>query len=182
MTHRLLPALFYLSFGLVAAEKPAVVPLKVGDTLPLLEGEALSGKRVQLPAATGHHAAVICLGFSENSRHAVEKWDIRFRKDFKPSETPLLYTVPVIEGAMGRFAKPFIISGMRKGTPQDVQDLTVVAFYSDNDWHQRMQVKDENQAYVVLIDGQGRVVWLYSQPYGEDAYEAMKAEIARLQR
>lgn len=179
--------LFCLSFCLLtlavfAADKPTVQPLKVGDTMPVIEGETLSGKKAQLPDAAGHHAALICLGFSQNSRYAVEKWNARFHKDFKGPEAPQTFTVPVIIGSMGKLAKPFIMGGMRKGMPKEVQDFTIVAFPSDDDWRQRMQVQDDDQAYVVLIDERAKVVWLYKQPFNEEAYGVMKAELTKLLR
>jgi hypothetical protein len=187
MTRRLLPFSCLAVLGLAniagfAGDKPPVPALKVGDPMPPIEGETLSGKKSQLPDAAGHRVALLCLGFSQNSKYAAEKWSTRFRKDFKGPEAPQFFAVPVIEGSMAHMAKPFIMGGMRKGTPKEYQDLTVVSFPSDSDWRQRMQVQDENQVYMILLDTQAKVAWICKQPFSEDAYGVMKAELSKLTR
>ena len=163
-----------------AAEPPKVQPLEPGVTMPNLEGESLAGKNVELPRDAAHNVAVIALGFSRNSQYSIEKWMKPFKQDFKNTPGVVAYTVPVIEGSMGRLAKPFITGGMRKGVSKEDQGTFVVVFTSSNDWRQRMQLTADNLGYIVLIDQQGKVVWVYRQPYSDDAYNQLAKQVRLL--
>jgi len=163
-----------------AAEQPKVQPLAPGVIMPNLEGESLAGKNVELPKEAAHHVAVIALGFSRSSQYVIEKWMKPFKQEFKNTSGVIAYTVPVIEGSMGRLAKPFITGGMRKGVSKEDQATFVVVFTSSNDWRQRMQVGDENLGYIVLIDQEGRVAWLYRQAYSDDAYNQLVKQVRSL--
>ncbi len=164
----------------LAGESPKVPPLEPGAAMPLLEGESLGGKNVGLPKDAAGKVAVIALGFSRNSQYSVEKWMKRFKEDFKNTPGVIAYTVPVIEGSIGHFAKPFITGGMRKGTPKEDQPTTVTVFTSSHDWYQRMQVSDENISYFLVIDQQGKVAWVYRQAYNEDAYSQLVKQVRTL--
>lgn len=131
----------------LAGEPPKVQPLESG-VMPNLEGESLDGKNVQLPRDAAHKAALIALGFSRNSQYSIEKWMKPFKQDFKNTPGVVAYTIPVIEGSMGRLAKPFITGGMRKGVSKEDQPAFVVVFTNSNAWHQRMQVSDDDRSLV----------------------------------
>lgn len=163
-----------------AADPPKVQPLEPGVIMPNLEGESLAGKNLALPKDAAQHAAVIALGFSRNSQYSIEKWMKPFKQDFKNNAGVVAYTVPVIEGSMGRLAKPFITGGMRKGVPKEDQATFVAVFTSSNDWRQRMQVTDEQIGYIVVIDQQGKVAWIYRQPYSEDGYNQLVKQVRSL--
>jgi hypothetical protein len=163
-----------------AAEPPKVQPLEPGAVMPILEGESLAGKNVELPKDAARNVVVIALGFSRNSQYSIEKWMKPFKQDFKNTHGVVAYTVPVIEGSMGRLAKPFITGGMRKGVSKEDQGTFVVVFTSSNDWHERMQVADDNLGYILLIDQQGKVVWVYGQAFSTDAYNQLVKQVRSL--
>ncbi len=177
---QLLSLALLLACQCFTAEPPKVQPLGPGVIMPNLEGESLDGKNVQLPRDAAHKAAVVALGFSRNSQYSIEKWMKPFKQEFKNTPGLVTYTVPVIEGSMGRLAKPFITGGMRKGVSKEDQSTFVVVFTSSNDWHQRMQVTDENLGYILLIDEQGKVVWVYRQAFNDDAYKQLVKQVRLL--
>ena len=92
--------------------------ISIGETLPPLRGEFLTGRQAQLPEAASGRVALLALGFTYNSRFQVEAWIGRFRKDFGENPHVTFYEIPMI-GGMARLGKWFIDSGMRKGTPRN---------------------------------------------------------------
>ena len=59
---------------------PAPDLLRVGDPLPRLEGEFLTGRTVTLPSASEGKVTLILMGFTYGSRVQVEAWGAWFRK------------------------------------------------------------------------------------------------------
>src|SRR4051812_18635331 len=91
--------------------------IALGDRLPELRGEFLSGRPAVLPDAAAGKVALLLLGFSYDSRFAVEAWGKKFRAQFETDPRVTFYEIPVI-GGLARLGKWFIDSGMRKGTPK----------------------------------------------------------------
>ena len=64
--------------------------------MPVLEGELLSGRPAVLPDAASGRVALLALGFTYDSRFAVEAWVGRFRKDFGDKPQVTFYEVPMM--------------------------------------------------------------------------------------
>lgn len=59
----------------VALSAASPVPdLAIGDQLPPLQGEYLSGQRAILPSDSSGRIALLMLGFTYESRFSVEAW------------------------------------------------------------------------------------------------------------
>jgi len=65
-----------------------VAEIAVGEQLPPIRGEFLTGRTAVLPQAAAGRTALLMLGFTYDSRFSVEAWAKRFRKDF--GSEPLL--------------------------------------------------------------------------------------------
>lgn len=75
-----------------ASAQPAA-RLATGSLMPPLEGDLLSGREAVLPDSTRGNVA---LGFSYESRVAVEEWSSRFRQAFSRRDDVTLFEVPTV--------------------------------------------------------------------------------------
>ncbi|MDR3742487.1 MAG: hypothetical protein P4L40_26010 [Terracidiphilus sp.] len=168
-----------LSIALLASTM--ISALSIGDTLPPLKGEFLTGRAAQLPEAASGRVALLALGFTYDSRFPVEAWVGRFRKEFGGNPQITFYEIPMI-GGMARLGKCFIDSGMRKGTPRSDQE-NVITVYGDSDrWKQRMGFQSPDAAYLVLLDKHGILRWRHGGPFDEDAYKDLSVRVSALLR
>jgi len=158
-----------------------ISPLQVGETLPPLKGDFLTGRSAQLPEAAAGRVALLAVGFTYNSRFPIEAWIGRFRKDFGNDSHATFYEIPMI-GGMARLGKWFIDSGMRKGTPANDQE-NVITVYGDTDaWKQRMGYQLPDAAYLILLDKRGAVRWRHGGAFDEDAYRDLSLHVSALLR
>lgn len=155
----------------------AVVSL--GDRLPDLKGEFLTGRDATLPGAASGRVALLLLGFSYDSRFAVEAWAERFRGDFDKTPQVTFYEIPMI-GGMARMGKWFIDGGMRRGTPKSDHENVITVYGGTGPWKQRLGVKDKKFAYLVLIDQKGNIVWRHAGPFEEVQYNALSEQVRKL--
>jgi hypothetical protein len=184
MTSTALTALALIAtIGIVPAgagdqPKPAG-PLAVGDLFPRLEAEFLTGRKAVLPDSAAGKSAVVMMGFTYDSRFAVEEWAERVRREFGSSGNVTFFEVPVI-GGMGRMAKWFIDSGMRKGTPKELHENVITVYGGADRWKTVMGFSkgDEDAAYLALLGPDGRVQWLHRGAVTEGAVSALKAAIS----
>ena len=158
-----------------AAPVPALVP---GDRMPPLRGEFLSGRKAVLPDAARGRVALVALGFSYGSRFPVEAWTTRFRRDFGADTAVTFFEVPVI-GGLARVARPFIDGGMRRGTPRALHESVITVYGGASEWKLRLGFREPDDAYLVLLDRTGRVVWRHAGPCREEDYALLAAEARR---
>ncbi len=156
-----------------AAQSKPLAPIAVGDPFPRLEGEFLTGRKAVLPDAASGKFALVLLGFTYDSRFVVEQWADRVRPAFAKKDRTF-FEVPVL-GGLARLGRWFIDSGMRSGTPKELQENVITLWGEVDRWKALMKFSDAapNDAYLALLDPKGRVSWLHHGPYTADAFDAM---------
>jgi len=169
----LTPLIALASFSFAASE------LTIGERLPELRSEYLSGRKAVLPKDASGRVALLLFGFTYQSRFAVEAWAKRFRRDFEKNPQITFYEIPMI-GGMARLGKWFIDDGMRRGTPKADQE-NVITLYGDSEvWKQRLGVKEENAAYLVVLDQKGNVAWRHAGAFEETEYQYLAAQVGKM--
>ena len=182
---RLIALLAVSSSMLIALPGAGMIPLAgekesrlaIGIPLPVLEGSYLTGKKARLPEASQGKIALLALGFTYESRHEVEKWSERFAGEFAKTPDFTFYEIPLI-GGIGRIARWFIDSGMRRGTPKERHENVITVYGSVDPWKQRVGYDKPDDAYLILIDRQGTIRWLHAGPFDEPAF-AQLSDIVR---
>ncbi|HEU0123570.1 MAG TPA: hypothetical protein VFQ91_23770 [Bryobacteraceae bacterium] len=163
-----------LAIGALAGETPAKEPvqeLAVGDALPPLRGSFLTGKAATLPEAANGRPALLLLGFTYDSRFAVEAWAKAFRASASGGSA-VLFEVPVISG-MARMGRWFIESGMRRGTPKEDHEHVITVYGNADAWKKRVGFQDPQAAYLLLLDAKGHVVWRHQGGYSEQGFASL---------
>jgi hypothetical protein len=158
--------------------------LAVGERLPTLQGEYLSGRKAMLPDDASGRVALVVVGFSYASRVPVKNWTQRFRADFPDKTQVTFYQVPML-GGTARMGKWFIEGGMRRGTAKADYENVITVYGGTEAWRQRLGVKAGDAkagdtAYVVLLDRKGNVVWRHAGPLEDAAYQTLAAQARRL--
>jgi len=153
--------------------------LKIGERLPELRGEFLTGREVVLPQAAGGRVALLLLGFTYKSRFAVEGWAARFRTQFQSDPRVTFYEAPMI-GGMARLAKWFIDSGMRRGTPEQDYEHVVTVYRGVDSWKRRVRFVEPDAAYLILVDRTGKVVWRHQGAFENGAFQALSGKMSEL--
>jgi len=173
-----------LVIGMIRNASASAAELAVGERLPALRGEYLSGRKAALPDDASGRVALLLVGFSYASRKPVEAWTQRFRGEFADKTQVTFYEVPMLGGA-ARMGKWFIEGGMRRGTPKADQENVITVYGGTDAWRQRLGVqaadaKAEDAAYLILLDRKGNVVWRHTGPLEEAAYQALAAQVRKL--
>ena len=164
---------------LVASAGSPPAELAVGEQLPPLRGEFLTGRTAALPDEASGRVALLLLGFTYDSRFAVEAWAKRFRRDYDTDPRVTFYEIPMI-GGLARLGKWFIDSGMRRGTPKADHEHVVTVYGGTGPWKRRLAFQNPDDAYLILIDKNGKVAWRHAGNIDEEQYKALSSEVSRL--
>ena len=165
-----------------ASPEPAgAVPLAVGQRMPLLKGDLLTGKPGLLPDQAAGLTTLVLLGFSYDSRFQVEAWAEKFKARYGAAADVTLFEVPMM-GSAARLGRWFIDSGMRKNTPRELHGRVMTVYGGNDDWKARVGFSAPHDAYLVLIDRQGIVRWLAHGPVNDDRLRELSAVVDSLAR
>jgi len=156
-----------------------VAPLRVGDALPRLEGEFLTGRAAVLPAQSSGRVTFLMIGFTYASRFPVEAWGEWFRRTTGARTDVTFFEVPMIDG-LARLGRWFIDRGMRSGTPAALHENVITVYSKAGDWKKRLGVSNgsQNDAFLILIDEDGIVRSLYHGQFDAARAEELKAMLA----
>lgn len=166
-----------------ASASTAVEPLRLGETLPVLKGEYLSGRAATLPDAGSGKATLILLGFTYASRVPVEAWGKWFRDTVGVAPDRTFFEVPMI-GGMAKMGRWFIDRGMRKGTPAALHEHVITVYSNTGDWKKRLSVSSLNdkEAFLVVLDRDGVVRWLHHGPFDQARAQELRDLWTGIQR
>jgi hypothetical protein len=112
------------------------------------------------------------VGFTYDSRFAVEAWVTRFRKDFGADPRITFFEIPMIAG-LAHLGKWFIDGGMRRGTPRQDQENVITVYGGADPWKRRLDFQAPDAAYLLLLDQRGIVRWRHSGSFDEPAYRSL---------
>lgn len=170
--------LLFLTVPLIALEAQTA-PLHIGDVLPQISGETLSGKQLTLPANAAGKPAVVSFSFSRTGGKDSSQWSDHVEKDFPAVGHP--YTLMMIEAAP-KFVRGMIISGSKKGMSQEAQDRCIAMEKDEDLWKQRIGFTTDDRAYVFLLGPDGRIRWRSSGAFTDSEYAPLKKGLARMVR
>jgi len=154
-------------------ELPRPSPLQLGETLPPLTGQTITGHSLQLPEAVHGRQAILIFSFSRAGGQQEQKWATQLSKDHAPV---VIYSAVFLE-SVPRLFRPLALAGIRGGMPAPLQNRTLILYRDERLWQQRWNGLDKNQAGVILLDPEGRIRWITSGPFSESLGRALEKQI-----
>ena len=147
--------------------------------MPALSGQFLTGRQAILPDAAKGKVTLLALGFTYDSRFAVEAWTGRWRKQFGADTRTAFFEVPML-GGMARMGKWFIESGMRRGTPAEDHERVITVYGGADAWKRRFNCRQDKAACLILLDAQGNIHWNKESMFDESAWKDLEREATAL--
>jgi hypothetical protein len=161
--------------------QPARDAVRVGDRLPALKGQFLTGREATLPQAASGRVALVAVGFTYQSRFPVEAWGRWYRSTMGARTDLTFFEVPMI-GGLATLGRWFIDRGMRSGTPEELHDHVITVYGGTGDWKARLSWSParKDDAYLILLDREGIVRWLHHGAFDQLRADELQALITSL--
>jgi len=168
LTRRGLIALAMAAIAAVAAGR-----LNVGDELPAVGGETLSGKHIELPSAGAGAVRVLIFSFAKAAGDDSKHWSRRVEDDHAAESYSLIF----LESAP-RLFRGMAVSGIKSSMPKPMWDRTVIVVKDEALWKSRLAVSEDKHAYVVMLDGTGHIRWISTAPFSEGEYAELRKALS----
>lgn len=150
------------------------------QTLPSTEEEALSGEKVNLASALHGKVGILLVGFSKKSGDQTIPWAKELTSEFLGSPTVAVFELPILESAP-RFVRGLIVNAMKKDTPPELHARFIPVFHNEKQWKDVAQYATEDDAYLLIVDQQEKVVWRTCGPLEPLRKAAVLAHVRALQ-
>jgi hypothetical protein len=182
MTHhptRLLTALVFLGgFSGAApqayAQAPPADQILPGQQLPNDKAETINGKTLDFPAVMRGAIATCVFGFGKDSSDRVGVW-----LESLTSDDINAWSVVNLE-SMPSVARGPLRVAMRKGTPKQLLERSLVISKDSVEWKRILGVQRESLPVVALFDKAGTIVWKRQGTFSSSIADELKAKIAEL--
>jgi hypothetical protein len=159
---RTLACLLALSAGLLHAQ----------GSIPPIEGETLSGKKISLPAALGSDSAVLIIGFTHASQTQTKAWGQRVHDRFPTWSIAVLEDVP-------RLVRGMVSHSIKGAIPKDQYDRFLLVYHGEKGLKQAAGFDRPDDAYVLVIDKTGSIRGSYHGPVTDTAIEQIGKYLGR---
>jgi hypothetical protein len=142
--------------------------------LPNDKAESINGKKVNFPDVMYGGVATCVFGFGKDSADRVGVWLESLSSDqINAWSVVNLESVP----AMARGA---LRMTMRKGTPKELLERSLVISKDAKEWKRILEVQKESLPVVALFDKTGKLVWKRQGTFSSSITDELKAKIAEL--
>lgn len=139
-----------------------------GQTFPAVTGKALTGRAVDLPAALAGRPAVLLVGYRQRAQFDIDRWLLGLLQAGVDTQLLELPTIPALGPTL--FSEQ-IDDGMRAGIPREDWDAVVTLYGSAaRPVAELTGTTGGSVARVLVLDGDGRIVW-----FDDRGYSARKA-------
>jgi hypothetical protein len=147
--------------------------------MPPVKAKALDNTEVALPKDGSQQPVILVLGFSRKSGEMCAPWGKRLASDFRFDSRISYYQLPVLEDAPS-FVRPMIARGIRKDTaPADLPHMLPI-FDHEADWKKLVGFSNADDAYIVLSDPHGLVLWKTHGAVNDSSYRELKSAVSKL--
>lgn len=126
------------------------------QSIPHVQADTLSGKKIVLPDAAIGHPAIFNIGFSRAGGDSTGRWGRELKKQLGGNTDLRFYSVAVLQDAP-KMVRGMIRHGMRGSVPKDEQDNFALIYEGEDTWKTFAGFTDSDDAYLVLVDSAGNV-------------------------
>jgi hypothetical protein len=145
-----------------------------GQVFPSVSGQTLEKELMTLPDDLTGEVALLLIGYKQDSQFDIDRWLIGL--DMTQTQVSV-FELPTIQGLFPKMFSTLIDNGMRSGIPKPLWK-GVVTIYKDGDKVQAFTGNAQpNNARVVLLNAQGKVIYFHDQGFSVDALNQLRAQL-----
>jgi predicted transcriptional regulator len=125
------------------------------DAFPHINGQTFGERAVILPDAFKGKPTILVITFTRAAQEQARTWTEKLKQKSLGAAT---YQVLELED-VPRLMRGFVRGSIRRGLPREQLDSFVLLFEGQDALKKAVAFGAENDAYVILLDANGNVVW-----------------------
>lgn len=165
-----------LGFSLALLVMSSAVAWGQSARIPPTHGTSLAGTSITLPDDLRGRLGVLVLGFSKSSGDVCKGWGQRLAESYRDSRGVTYYQMPVLE-SVPKLIHGMVVKSMKSGVPEAEQTHFLPVFSDEATWRKIAHYRNADDAYLVVVDGDGKVLWQTSGKVTDAGFAALKQQI-----
>jgi hypothetical protein len=147
----------------------------IASTVPGFEADTLSGTHLTMPQAAQGPVSLLIIGFTHGSNRQTSEW-ARKTQPLANAHVCEIWSLAVLE-QVPRLVRGTAVRGIRRGVPKDQQDHFLVVYKDEKELKEAVGYQKGDDAWLLLFDKTGAILWLYHGPFSEDALSDLRKQI-----
>jgi hypothetical protein len=150
---------------------------QAGTSLPEQSVQSLDGGQVHLPADLAPCPVLLVIGFTRASSEQTAAWSRRLATHDACRTGLVVYQVAVVEDIPAPFRR-LAVHGMRKSVPVILHPRFLLVDALASQWRELVGYRDEDKAYLVLLDTDRKVAWRHAGVLDPSTEAALRDAVA----
>lgn len=172
-----LGALVRLAGGLHLPGRSEPVPAGEPTQFPTVSGSNLERRALTFPRDFVTPFNLLFIPFQQWQQRLVDTWVPAARALEQEFDTIQYYELPTV-WEMGPLRRMMLNEGMRAGIPDEVARARTVTLYLDKAaFRRRLDMPTEETIYVLLVRGDGTIVWRTEGAYSAEKEAALRTHL-----
>jgi hypothetical protein len=147
--------------------------------IPATHGTSLAGTAVALPEALKGKVGVLVVGFSHASQGEVSSWGRLLDANYGKSNDVVYFELPMLAGAP-KMMRGMIVKMMASSVPGAEKPHFVPLQAGEPAWRAVAHYDKPDDAYVMLVDDEGLVLWQTEGEATDAAWAELKKRLAKV--
>lgn len=139
------------------------------DAFPHVNGQTFGERAVVLPDAFKGKPAILVITFTRAAQEQARAWSDKLK-----SGSTAAYQVLELED-VPRLMRGFVRGSIRRSIPEESRDKFVLLFEGQDELKRAVSFQASDDAYVVLLDASGNIVWREHGAVDEKKLAGLKA-------
>jgi hypothetical protein len=144
--------------------------------IPSLQGTTFAGQTVSLPQQLEGKVGVLVVGFSKGSGDVCKGWGQQLAQSYHDSRDVMYFQMPVLE-SVPKLVRGMVVKSIKSGVPAAEQPHFLPVFSHEVEWRTTARYSNADDAYVLVVDGQGSVRWETSGKLTDAGFAALKQQV-----
>jgi len=144
--------------------------------IPSVHGTTFSDAKVDLPEALHGKVGILVVGFSQGSRDAVTTWGKKLATDYYDSTTVEYYEMPVL-ASVPRLLRGFVEGRIKASVSDRGRPHFLPLLDDEAAWRSLVHYNNPDDAYILLVDARGEILWQTEGPPTEATYALLKQRV-----
>lgn len=150
----------------------ATLPAATAQGLPKTEEANLAGNEVNLENSLKGNTGVLILGFSRKSGDQAREWTKALLTEFSADPSIAIFEMPILE-SMPRFVRGMALRSIKNASSPVEREHFVPVFHNEALWKQVAQFSEADDAYIVVVDRDQKIVFREHGPEGKRKAEVI---------
>lgn len=147
--------------------------------IPPTHGTTLAGTEVKLPAAFKTKITILVVGFSHASQEQIGNWGRLIAADYGKSPDVDYFELAMLARAP-KLLRGMILKRLESTVPFDERPHYIPVLEGESGWRTAAHYDKPDDAYILLTDRKGTVLWQSEGEATNAAYARFKAELTRV--